>query len=160
MYHKTTIVGRLGRDPEMRYTKTGDVKAVASFSVAVNQGKDAQGNERDPVWYKVVVWQRLAEVCSEYLSKGDLVLVEGQIKIEKFTRQDGTEDAALRMDANLVKFLETKGKQAQGQAYADQGYPQPQDYYNQGNYYQDHNGHYPEQGDYGPGNYGDDHVPF
>lgn len=77
MYQRVVIAGRLGRDPEMRYTPQG--KAVTNFSVAVDEGKET-------LWFDVVAWERLAETCNEYLSKGAPVLIEG--KFRKSTWED------------------------------------------------------------------------
>ena len=73
MYAKQTIVGHLGKDPEMQYTPEGN--AVTKFSVAVNRGyKD----KKETDWYNVEVWGKSAEACNQYLNKGSLVLVDGQ----------------------------------------------------------------------------------
>ena len=81
MYQQITLVGNLGRDPEMRYTASG--VAVTSFPVATSQrwtGADGQRNEKT-IWFRVSAWQRQAETCNQYLTKGQRVLVVGEIEL-------------------------------------------------------------------------------
>lgn len=106
MYQHTVIVGNLGQDPEMRYTQSG--VAVTSFSVAVNRkwtNQDGTQGEKT-TWFRVSAWRRLAETCNQYLSKGRLVLVEGEVSASAWTPQDGGEPrATLELTARNVKFL-------------------------------------------------------
>ncbi len=115
MYHKITIVGRLGRDPEMRYAPSGD--AVTSFSVAVNDNykKDDQKVERT-IWFRVTVWGKFAEICNQYLQKGRLILVEGQLIFDPktggpklFERKDKSVGAAFEIRAEEIRFLSSNG---------------------------------------------------
>ena len=116
MYHRITIVGYLGRDPEMRYTQDGT--PVTNFSVATsrkwNRPDGSQGEET--VWFRVSAWRRLAETCNEYLQKGRLVLVEGRLQPDDrgnprtFTRNDGTPGASFEVTAQTVKFLGGRGE--------------------------------------------------
>ena len=78
--HKITIIGHLGRDPEMKYTPDG--QAVTTFSVAFSRKyKTAEGEPREETeWFNVSAWGKLAEVCNEYLTKGKQVYVEGRLK--------------------------------------------------------------------------------
>jgi single-strand DNA-binding protein len=80
MYHTITVVGNLGRDPEMRYSPDG--KPVTNFSVATNRKwTNADGTPgEETVWFRVACWGKLAEVCEQYLSKGRRVLVEGRLR--------------------------------------------------------------------------------
>lgn len=111
MYHKITIVGYLGRDPEMRYT--GDGTPVTNFSVATSRKWNrSDGTQVDEtVWFRVSAWRRLAETCNQYLQKGRLVLVEGRMQADErgnprtFTRNDGTPGASFEVTALTVKFL-------------------------------------------------------
>ncbi len=116
MLQKITIIGNLGRDPEMRYTPAG--KSVTNFSVATNRKwNDADGNPQEQViWFKVAAWNRLAEVCNEYLKKGRQVYIEGRLTCDKetgnpriFTRSDGTPGTSFEMTAGQVLFLGTRG---------------------------------------------------
>ncbi len=114
-YHQVIIVGRLGRDPEMRYAQSGD--PVTSFSVATDrQYNAADGSKvKETAWFRVSVWGKQAESCNQYLKKGKLVLVEGRLIIDPktgaprvFTRSDGTMGASLEVNANTVRFLSPK----------------------------------------------------
>lgn len=106
MFHKIIVVGRLGTDPEQKYTVDG--KAVTSFSVAAENRKD------ETLWFRVSAWEKLAEVCGRYLKKGAKVLVEGTLKADEngsprvFGRKDGTSGAGFEVTALTVKFLDGK----------------------------------------------------
>ena len=105
MYQRTIVVGHLGRDPEMRYTTSG--QAVCSFSVATTRkwtGRDGQDQEKT-TWFRVSVWGKQAESCSQYLAKGRLVLVEGDIDVSTWTGQDGQSRASLELNGRNVRFL-------------------------------------------------------
>jgi single-strand DNA-binding protein len=117
MYQKITIVGNLGRDPEMRYTPQGT--PVTNFSVATTyKWTSADGTPiEETTWFRVSAWGRMAEVCNEYLSKGRQVLVEGRLRPDPqtggprlWTRQDGTAGASFEVHANTVKFLGGRGE--------------------------------------------------
>ena len=78
MFHRTEIIGRCGRDPELRYTQTG--QAVANFSVAVTEKfKDKEHT----TWYPIQAWGKLAEVCGEYVSKGMLIFIDGRMNMRE-----------------------------------------------------------------------------
>ena len=102
MYHKLTIVGNLGKDPEMKYTTDG--KAVTTFSVAASNRKD------ETAWFRVSTWEKLADVCGRYLHKGSKVLVEGRLKAEPpvFQKKDGTWASSYEVTAENVRFLSGK----------------------------------------------------
>jgi single-strand DNA-binding protein len=111
-YHKTQVIGYLGRDPEMRYTPSG--QAVTNFSVAVNDDyTNSQGEKVERViWYRISTWGKLAEVCNQYLQKGRLVFVEGRLIADQgtggprvYTRNDGTSGASFELNAQTVRFL-------------------------------------------------------
>ena len=115
MYQKIVIVGRLGRDPEMRFTPTG--QAVTSFSVATDrQYTDQSGKPvKETIWFRVSAWGKLAETCNNFLQKGKLVLVEGRLTADTktggprvWTAQDGTTKASFEVSAQTVKFLSAK----------------------------------------------------
>ncbi len=109
MYQSTTIVGRLGNDPEMRYTPSG--VPVASFNVAVNKRwTDQSGQQQErTTWFRVTAWRKLGENCAQYLHKGSLVFVEGDVEASAWTGQDGQPRASLELTARTVKFLDNKG---------------------------------------------------
>lgn len=105
MFQECIIVGNLGRDPEMRFTPDG--QPVTSFTVAVNRrwtNQDGTQSEKT-TWFRVTAWGRLAETCNQYLKKGRLVLVAGEIDVSTFMGQDGQPRATLELRARQVKFL-------------------------------------------------------
>lgn len=107
MYQRLIIVGRLGQDPEMRYTPQG--MAVASFSVATDRRWTDQSGQRQErtTWFRVSVWGKQAEACNQYLAKGRMVLVEGELsEPQPYQRKDNGEWAAsLDVRASNVRFL-------------------------------------------------------
>ena len=110
MYQKTIIIGNLGKDPEMRYTPSGS--AVTNFNVAVNRkwtGRDGQQQEKT-TWFRVNAWEKLAELCNQYLSKGSLVFVEGDVEARPWTTQEGEARASLELRAWNVRFLSRAGQ--------------------------------------------------
>ncbi|HMQ51874.1 MAG TPA: single-stranded DNA-binding protein [Anaerolineae bacterium] len=116
MYQKIVIVGNLGRDPEMRYTPSG--QAVTNFSVATTRKwSDGNGQTREEtIWFRVATWGKLAEVCNQYLSKGRQVFVEGRLAADPQTggprvwqAQDGSSRASYEITALEVKFLGGRG---------------------------------------------------
>lgn len=114
MYQKLIIVGRLGRDPEMRYTPDGT--PVTNFSVATDQSwTDRSGQQQErTVWFRVTAWRRMAEVCNQYLAKGRMVLVEGRLQTpEPYQGRDGQWRASLDVTAQRVKFLGGRGDVAE-----------------------------------------------
>ena len=114
MYQDLTIVGYVGSKPELKYTQDGI--AVTNFSMAVNRvWKDAQGNKQEQAtWYRVACWRKLAEIVSEHVDKGKLVLVvASQLKASAYTARDGSIQASLEVTADMVKFLSTTNEQRQ-----------------------------------------------
>ena len=85
MYHTLIIVGNLGKDPEMRYTPSG--QAVTSFSVASNRKYTSSNGEQvnETIWFRISAWGKQAEICNQYLKKGSKVLVEGRLTPDKNT---------------------------------------------------------------------------
>lgn len=114
MYQTTVVVGHLGKDPEMRYTPSG--QAVTSFTMATSRkwtGADGQAQEKT-TWFKVTAWGKLAETCNQYLNKGKLVLVEGEVEASAWTGQDGTPRATLELTARNMRMLGGAGAGAPG----------------------------------------------
>ena len=105
MLNKVMIIGNLGADPEMRYTANGS--AVTEFRVASNRRYTTRdGEARDETeWFRVVTWNRLAEICSQYLSKGRQVYVEGRLQTRSWEGQDGQTRYTTELIAQEVKFL-------------------------------------------------------
>jgi single-strand DNA-binding protein len=105
MLNKAMVIGHLGADPEMRYTANGN--AVTTFSVASSRqfsGPDGERRE-ETEWFRVVTWNRLAETCSQYLTKGRLVYVEGRLQTRSWEGQDGQKRYTTELIAQEVKFL-------------------------------------------------------
>jgi single-strand DNA-binding protein len=105
MFSKTIIVGHLGRDPELRYTSGG--QSVCSFSVATSRSwTDQNGQPQEKTtWFRVTAWGKLGELCNQYLSKGRLVLVEGEVDASAWSAQTGEPRASLELTARNVRFL-------------------------------------------------------
>jgi single-strand DNA-binding protein len=105
-YCKVILVGNLGGDPELRYTPDG--RPVVSFNVAVNrrrrQGEDSWVDETD--WFRVTAWEKLAETCNQYLSKGRKVLVEGRLQTRTFQGADGQTRKYIDVIASQVVLLD------------------------------------------------------
>lgn len=106
MLNKVILIGRLTRDPELRYTPSG--KAVANFSLAVDRARQSGSGERETDFIDIVVWERQAEICAQYLGKGRLVAVEGRLQIRSYDAQDGTRRKAAEVVAQSVRFLESR----------------------------------------------------
>lgn len=102
--NKVIIVGNTGRVPEIRYTQGG--KAVASFGVATSDGK---GDRERTEWHNVVVWDKLAEICGQYLTKGMQVYVEGRLTYRQWTDKEGHSRTSAEVVASQVVFLGNKG---------------------------------------------------
>jgi single-strand DNA-binding protein len=106
--NKCMIIGNLGRDPEMRYTPSG--QAVTQFTVAVNRNyKDQQGERQEETeWFRVVAWGQQAEFSAEYLRKGAKVYVEGRIQTRQWEGQDGQKRYTTELVANTIQTLERR----------------------------------------------------
>lgn len=114
-FNKITIVGYLGRDPEIRYLPDGT--AVCNFSVATTEKrKDPRTGEAQDLttWFKVTAWRRQAEVANQYLSKGKQVYVEGRLREEEWTDRDGARRTSLVVSATDIHFLGAKGDEGGG----------------------------------------------
>ena len=124
MINRIVLVGRLTRDPELRYTQSG--VAVVSFSLAVDRNfKNAQG-EREADFIDIVAWRQLAENCAQYLGKGKLAAVDGSLQIRSYTGNDGVKRRAAEVVADSVRFLSPKDGAAGGGSFAG-AVPPPQD---------------------------------
>lgn len=106
MINKAILLGNLGADPEIHYTKSG--KSVATFSLATTErwkGQDGQMQESTE-WHKIVVWGKLAEICGEYLQKGSRVYIEGRIQTRKWQDQNGNDRYTTEIIAKEMKMLD------------------------------------------------------
>ncbi len=125
MLNKVMIIGRLGRDPELRYSQSG--APVCTLNIATDESyTDRDGNRVDRAeWHRVVVFQKAAENCSQYLSKGSLVFVEGSLQTRKWQDQQGQDRYTTEIKAQRVQFLDKRGSAEQGMAGSEGGYSAP-----------------------------------
>ena len=176
--NKVILLGRLGRDPEMRYTPDG--LAITNFSIATSDTwtDKMTGDKREKTeWHRIVAFRRLAEICGEYLSKGKQVYVEGKLQTREWEDKDGSKRYTTEIIADTIQFVggrddgEYQGQprqqpQPQGRGY--QGQPrQPQNYRGGGGHQQNN---YNQNQPYDDGGYdipggpmpdsGDDDIPF
>jgi len=116
--NKVILVGRLGRDPETRYTSGG--QAVANFSVATDESyKDRNGErQKRTEWHKIVVWGKQAEIAQQYLKKGSLLFIEGRIQSREWQDKEGQKRTSFEIVANNFRML---GGRAEGAAAAAGG---------------------------------------
>ena len=104
-YNQVIVLGNLGKDPEVKYTPGG--KDVANFSVAVNESwTDKSGQKQERVeWVRVVVWDKLAELCGEYLAKGRQAMVVGRLQTREWNNKEGVKQYTTEVVATTVQFL-------------------------------------------------------
>lgn len=126
--NKVMIIGRLGADPELRYTQGG--QAICSFRVASGRSwRDAGGNQHeDTEWFRVVAWEKLGEVCTQYLTKGSRVYVEGRLQTRKWQDATGQDRYSTEVVAGDMIMLDSRreiggGTPPQGPDSADPGIP-------------------------------------
>lgn len=105
MLNRVILIGRLTRDPELRYTPNG--VATANFTLAVDRPFTNQGGEREADFIPVVTWRQLAETCANYLRKGRLAAVEGRIQIRNYENNEGKRVFVTEIIADNVRFLES-----------------------------------------------------
>ncbi len=111
--NKVFLIGRLTRDPELRYT--GSNLPVATFSIAINRNYTGQNGEREVDYINIVVWRKLAENVKNYLRKGSQVAIDGRIQTRTYDDQNGQRRYAFEVVADNVQFLDTKSSQSQNQ---------------------------------------------
>ncbi len=118
--NKVMLIGRLGRDVELRYANNGN--AVGNFSVATSeQWKDKEGNKQERTeWHNIVAWGKLAENCSAYIRKGSQVYVEGNIRTRSYDDKVGTKRYVTEIVAQQVKFLDPSGKKTEANKDLDE----------------------------------------
>ena len=116
MLNRIILIGRLTRDPELRYVPSG--QPVASFTLAVDRPFVNQQGERNTDFIDIVAWRRLAEQVTQHLNKGRLVAVEGRLQIRSYETQDGQERKVAEVVADAVRFLDRKTGAAPGEAPA------------------------------------------
>jgi len=103
--NKVILVGRLGKDPEMRFTQNG--RAVTNFTIATNENWTDQSGERQErtEWHRIVTWSKLAENCAKLLSKGKLVYIEGRLQTRLWDDRDGNKRYTTEVVANQMQIL-------------------------------------------------------
>jgi single-strand DNA-binding protein len=109
-FNRITLVGNLTRDPEIRYVDAGG-KAVTKFALAVNR-RSKSGDET--MFIDIVAWDRLGEICNQYLKKGMSVLVEGRLSIRKYETKEGEKRTAVEVVASDMQMLDSKRSSAGG----------------------------------------------
>lgn len=125
--NKVMILGRLGQEPELKYTPAG--APVCNFSVATSENwtdKNGQKQERTE-WHRIVVWNKLAELCNQYLSKGRQVFIEGRLQTRSWDDKDGNKRYTTEINASTVQFIGGQAQAGQNQesapAYANNDEP-------------------------------------
>ena len=103
--NKVMLLGNLGRDPEVRFTPSG--QAVANFTIATNESwTDKSGQKQEKTeWHRIVVWGKLAELCGEYLKKGRQAFIEGRLQTREWTDKENKKNYTTEIVANNVQFL-------------------------------------------------------
>ena len=128
--NKAILVGHLGKDPEVRYTASGD--PIANFSIACTESwKDKQTGEKKEMteWVRISAFGKLAEICSQYLKKGSQVYVEGSLRTRKWTDKDGQERYTTEIRCDDMKMLGSRqGMGAPAGGGGGGGYDEPTDY--------------------------------
>lgn len=118
--NKVILVGNLGRDPEVRYTKNG--QAVATFSLATTErwtNKDGQREDKTE-WHRIVAWGKLGEICGEYLTKGKQVYIEGRLQTRDWEDNDGNKRQTTEIVANNMTMLGQAGGAGQNRNAGEQ----------------------------------------
>lgn len=108
MLNRVILIGRLTRDPELRYTPAG--VAVTQFTLAVDRPFTSQGGEKEADFIPVVTWRQLAETCANYLRKGRLAAVEGRIQVRNYENNEGKRVYVTEVIADNVRFLESANR--------------------------------------------------
>lgn len=114
MLNRIVLIGRLTRDPELRYTTTNGV-AVATFTLAVDR-RFTQGQQREADFIPIVTWRNQAENCAKFLGKGSLVAVEGRLQIRSYDDREGQRRTAAEVVADSVQFLDRREKRSSDEA--------------------------------------------
>lgn len=154
MLNRVILIGRLTRDPELRYTPSG--VAVTQFTLACDRPFTGQSGEREADFIPIVTWRQLAETCANYLRKGRLTAVEGRIQVRNYENNEGRRVYVTEVIADNVRFLESAnaGNREDGGAPRQGG---GQSGYRSGN---TGNANDPFQDDGKPIDISDDDLPF
>lgn len=114
MLNRVILIGRLTRDPELRYTPSG--VATCQFTLAVDRPFTNQGGEREADFIPVVTWRQLAETCANYLRKGRLTAVEGRIQVRNYENNEGKRVYVTEVIADNVRFLESNRQESSNES--------------------------------------------
>lgn len=123
MLNQCNFIGRLGRDVETRYTQNG--KPIASFTIACSEKR---GDKETTEWVNVIAWEKLAEICQQYLAKGSLVFISGKMQTRKWQDQNGADRYSTEIVAREMKMLspKTDGSHGSGSSCgSDRDFPDP-----------------------------------
>ena len=120
MVNKVILIGRLGADPEIRYTPSG--AEVATFRIATSESWTNKSGEKEErtEWHRIVAWRGLAKICGEYLNKGKLVYIEGRLRTRSWEDKEGNKRSTTEIEATDMKMLggmgeqKSKSKEAEG----------------------------------------------
>jgi single-strand DNA-binding protein len=117
--NKVMVIGNLGRDPEMRYTPSG--KPVTTFSVATSRTwNTSEGEKREETeWFNVVAWRSLAEICKQYLTKGQQVYIEGRLQTRHWDDQEGNKHTSVEIVANEMIILSERRETGESSGESD-----------------------------------------
>lgn len=147
--NKVILIGRVGRDPEIRYTSGGS--PVATFSIATDESFKSRNGEQQQhtEWHRVVAWNKLAEICGEYLTKGKQVYIEGSIRSRQWEDRSGNKRTSYEIIARAMQMLGSRADAERAASGAGRSASQPSE----------------EQPDYNPepspeGEITDDDIPF
>ena len=108
MLNRVILIGRLTKDPELKYTPNGT--AVATFTLAVDRNRANAQGEREADFIPIEVWQKQAENCANYLGKGSLVAVDGRMRVRSYDGKDGVRRWVTEVVAENVRFLDRRGE--------------------------------------------------
>ena len=127
MLNKVMLIGRLGADPEVRYTPSGT--AVAKFNIATTESwtnKDGEKQERTE-WHRIVAWGRLGEICGEYLNKGKLVYIEGKLQTRSWEDREGNQRYTTEINAQTMQMLDRSSGDSRNNEPPNYDVPGPAD---------------------------------
>lgn len=119
MINKAILIGNLGAAPEIRYTQTGT--AMTTFNLATTESWKKDGKKEEKTeWHRIVVWDKLGEICSEYLTKGSKVYIEGKIQTRQWEDKDGNKRYTTEIVARDMKMLSPKGSSDHSNSYHEE----------------------------------------
>jgi single-strand DNA-binding protein len=124
--NRVTLIGRLGQDPELRYTTGGAPVVRFSLATSDNWSDKSSGEKKEKTqWHNVVAWSKLAEICSQYLAKGRQVYVDGRIEYREYTDKDGNKRKITEIIARDVQILDTRSASGGAGSSGEKSYSKP-----------------------------------